>query len=401
MVIIFKSVIALAFPYLQYFFAENQVFQFFVQAVDQGEPTLDSSVPVEVYVMSKKDMPPRFQVSERIVYTLAEDETIFSRSIIAHSILPVKYSILSGNTLDTNYPPTFEIKQNGKLRLVGKLDYNEVKRYHLTIQVKTSTTPALYDYVDIIIIVTDVNNRNPSFDSSEYFTTVIENGQPGDSVVQVHAYDEDTGSEIRYSFDSDDSEIAKTFNLDPVTGWITLINPLDRETTAKYNFTVYATDVHAKTQQTSATHVNVAVSDQNDNPPIFSRPSYVAAVNEGAASGTVLLQLTTTDDDIGENTHVDYLIVDGDQLGKFQIQSTGEVIVNKHLDREMHSQYELTVIATDGGMSTMTKITITILDDNDNDPVCDEVSRSSSFYVIYNFIFYHLFLLPQHVFLEK
>lgn len=360
--------------YFSCLFSENQVYQFFIQALDEGEPTLDSSVPVQVYVMGKHDVPPHFDLPEKLVFNLAEDETIFSRSILAESTHPLQYSIMSGKTLDTNFPPTFEIKQNGKLRLIGKLDFDEVRQYHLTIQAATMTTPPLFGYIDVIILVIDVNNKNPSFDSAEYFTTVIENGKPGDSVVQVHASDDDTGSEIQYSFGSDHSQISKSFNLDPVTGWITLINPLDRETTAHYNFTVVATDISSKTQQTSFTHVNVAVSDQNDNPPIFSRPSYIAAVNEGAAIGTVLLQLNTTDADFGENTKVEYLIVDGDHLGKFQIRSTGEVIVNSNLDREIHSHYTLTVVATDGGMSTMTKVTITILDDNDNNPVCEEVS---------------------------
>jgi hypothetical protein len=37
----------------------------------------------------------------------------------------------------------------------------------------------------------------------------------------------------------------------------------------------------------------------------------------------------------------------------------------------MDSKYKLMVVATDGGMSTMTKVSVTILDDNDNNPVCN------------------------------
>lgn len=90
--------------------------------------------------------------------------------------------------------------------------------------------------------------------------------------------------------------------------------------------------------------------------------------------GAVLLELNTSDADIGMNTHVEYIIVDGDPLGKFHIRTTGEVIVIKPLDREMDSKYKLMVAATDGGMSTMTKVSVTILDDNDNNPVCEEVN---------------------------
>lgn len=350
------------------------MYQFFVRAIDEGDPSLDTPVTVEIYIMGKDDKPPRFQASKKIIYTISEDETSFSRLIIAESRLPVKYYIMHGNMPETNYPPSFEMSQSGKLRLIGKLDYNAVPKYFLTIQSKTVSTPPLYDYVEVFIMVIDVNNKDPIFESDEYHTTVIENSKPGDKVIQVRAYDEDMYSEIRYSFGDKAGNLSKAFNLDPTTGWLSLINPLDRESVDYYNLTVVAKDINAKNEQTSQTTVIVKVTDQNDNPPIFNRPSYNAAVNEGAALGTVLLELNTSDADIGMNTHVEYIIVDGDPLGKFHIRTTGEVIVIKPLDREMDSKYKLMVAATDGGMSTMTKVSVTILDDNDNNPVCEEVN---------------------------
>ncbi|XP_071125252.1 protocadherin Fat 1-like isoform X4 [Mytilus edulis] len=350
----------------------NQVYQFFVHAIDEGDPILDSSVAVQVYVMGKNDIAPRFQASKKMIFTISEDETVFSRLIVAESHNPVKYYIIHGNTPDTNYPPSFEISHSGKLKLLRKLDYNDVQKYHLSVQAKTTSSPSLYDYVEVIIIVTDSNNKDPVFESNEYHTMVIENSKPGDHVIQVRAMDEDSDFEIRYSFGEESSGMSKIFDLDSISGWISLINPLDRETTDQYNFTIVAMDIKAKTEQKSLTRVLVDVTDQNDNPPIFSRPSYIAAVNEGADLGTVVTELFTTDEDIGPNTNVEYIIVDGDKLGKFHVRGTGEVIVNKPLDRENDSLYTLVVAATDGGMSTMTKITIEILDDNDNDPVCDE-----------------------------
>lgn len=349
------------------------MYQFFVHAIDEGDPILDSSVAVQVYVMGKNDIAPRFQASKKMIFTISEDETVFSRLIVAESHNPVKYYIIHGNTPDTNYPPSFEISHSGKLKLLRKLDYNDVQKYHLSVQAKTTSSPSLYDYVEVIIIVTDSNNKDPVFESNEYHTMVIENSKPGDHVIQVRAMDEDSDFEIRYSFGEESSGMSKIFDLDSISGWISLINPLDRETTDQYNFTIVATDIKAKTEQKSFTRVLVDVTDQNDNPPIFSRPSYIAAVNEGADLGTVVTELFTTDEDKGANTNVEYIIVDGDKLGKFHVRGTGEVIVNKPLDRENDSLYTLVVAATDGGMSTMTKITIEILDDNDNDPVCDEV----------------------------
>lgn len=56
-----------------------------------------------------------------------------------------------------------------------------------------------------------------------------------------------------------------------------------------------------------------------------------------------------------------------------QIHNT-ELIVNKALDREITAQYVVRVAATDGGFVSYASVIITVLDDNDNSPVCSQVS---------------------------
>lgn len=56
-----------------------------------------------------------------------------------------------------------------------------------------------------------------------------------------------------------------------------------------------------------------------------------------------------------------------------QIQTTGEVYVNRPLDREMRKYYRLTVSASDGGFVSTTVISVDILDINDNSPICEQV----------------------------
>ena len=51
----------------------------------------------------------------------------------------------------------------------------------------------------------------------------------------------------------------------------------------------------------------------------------------------------------------------------------GEIYVNKELDREHTPEYELTILATDGAFVSSSLVTISILDDNDNTPVCHQV----------------------------
>ena len=78
----------------------------------------------------------------------------------------------------------------------------------------------------------------------------------------------------------------------------------------------------------------------------------------------------TEDADQVAKTRVDYYIRDGDSKGQFGIKSNGEVYVSRPLDREIESIYKLKVVASDGTFVTETKVTIEILDDNDNAPEC-------------------------------
>ena len=190
------------------------------------------------------------------------------------------------------------------------------------------------------------------------------------------------------------SELANVFRLDPVTGWITLLGPLDREETDRYVLPVTASDNGSPAKLNSATAVVIEVRDYNDNPPQFSQSHYVAAVNEEALPGTVVVRLTTTDRDrsiSSNNNHLDsssdnishsstsylqqpqlqYYIVSGDPRSQFGVRA-GEVFVERPLDREEIGSYNIEVLTTDGFFTATTHVTIDILDDNDNPPYCTQ-----------------------------
>lgn len=57
--------------------------------------------------------------------------------------------------------------------------------------------------------------------------------------------------------------------------------------------------------------VQVTLSDVNDNPPVFSRLNYTVTVFETIAVGTDILQLFTSDADIGNNSISHYYKIMG------------------------------------------------------------------------------------------
>ncbi|KAH9487879.1 long-chain fatty acid transporter fat1 [Bulinus truncatus] len=363
--------------------AANKVFQFFVSASDQGDPTLESQVTVEILVMGRDDRPPKFSDAKRLQF-VSENALVGSiiTTVKARSDMPVTYSVIPGYTNSTNRPETFNIDTLGHLRLTRSLDMETTPTFTLSVLAESKTSPPLVDYMEVTIKVQDVNDHFPEFTCSPYLASVPENAEPQQTIIQLQATDRDSDTRpLKYFFGPGMGEVASVFSIDPETGWIVLLTQLDRETRDQYNLTVIVSDsppqnVLRKSSDmislTSTSSVIITVTDFNDNPPRFERDSYTTAINEGALRGTILITLVTKDADKGINSDVAYFISDGDQLGQFAVHRSGELFVNKELDREMMAHYTLTVAATDGAFVSYATVKVDVLDDNDNAPTCDQ-----------------------------
>lgn len=124
--------------------------------------------------------------------------------------------------------------------------------------------------------------------------------------------------------------------------------------------------------------VTIHVDDDNDNPPVFELPSYEGLITENAAKGTEVVMtnnIIARDADIGDNANFMYtLFGEGHEL--FDVdESTGIVtFIGNKLDREQKSVYLLKIVARDkGSMSSETKLTISIVDENDNPPKFSQI----------------------------
>ena len=71
------------------------------------------------------------------------------------------------------------------------------------------------------------------------------------------------------------------FSIDKVTGGITLIREVDRETSATLSIDIKAIDGGTPSRSADAT-VTFTVGDVNDATPVFDRDVYTANVDEGA-----------------------------------------------------------------------------------------------------------------------
>ncbi|XP_055537242.1 fat-like cadherin-related tumor suppressor homolog isoform X2 [Wyeomyia smithii] len=345
---------------------ENQLFQFFIRANDGGAPSLNSDVPIDIYIMSSADNPPVFEKKEKLLF-LSESSlpgTVITRLKLSGNVT-AKYRILS----DELEEPQFSINNLGELRLAKTLD-RETKDAHLiAILAETDSSPPLTAVTEVDLRVQDENDNTPMFESNPYSFILAENIEKGSSIMKLTARDADSNGDIRYSLSPDVGDIVNIFDIDAYTGWITTLVPLDKEKREDYKFQVIATD-KGQPKHSTRTTVIIRLKDYNDCPPTFKEAQYKATVSEDALPGTVVLQIATKDNDVDLKTPIEYYIIAGDPLSQFQIKNTGEVFVVKSLDRESISHYELGVIVTDGKYTSTTNIFITVLDANDNPPYC-------------------------------
>ncbi|XP_030000835.1 protocadherin beta-16-like [Sphaeramia orbicularis] len=233
-------------------------------------------------------------------------------------------------------------------------------------------TPQKSGTVNIDITVLDANDNAPVFNQSVYKATIMEDASVDTSIITVNATDADSGSHgmIDYSISKMQGNIENIFKINKTTGVIYLIGQIDYEKIRKYEIRIEATDQGALADSSK---VIVEVTDVNDNSPIINVMSFTNPVSEDSPPGTTVGIINVKDLDSGENGQVSCTI---QQNSPFKIKSTLRnyytIVTESVLDREGVSEYNITVIAKDAGiptLSTKETFTLKISDINDNAPV--------------------------------
>ncbi|KAK0144536.1 Protocadherin alpha-7 [Merluccius polli] len=274
-----------------------------------------------------------------------------------------------------------EVKDRGEdwktpiLILQKPLDRESVKKYHLRLTASDGGKPPKSGEMKITIDVSDVNDNAPVFTKDSYSVQLNENTPIGTTIIQVNATDLDEGSngEVVYSFGNGvPGRVRAYFNLNSLTGEITVSGILDFEERNRYEIDIQASDKGAATLTTDKT-VNIDIIDVNDNAPEIEVMSYSKALPEDSKSGTTVAVITVKDSDSGINgkvicsinPDVPFTLTPSVQTNMYS------VVTKTLLDREKQSQYDVTISAKDAGEPTLSSektIRIDISDVNDNSP---------------------------------
>ncbi|XP_070769939.1 protocadherin-20 [Enoplosus armatus] len=264
--------------------------------------------------------------------------------------------------------------QNGKYLLSTSkpLDYEMKSAHQISVVVhgRSAEGSVITPSRRVIrVMVADVNDNAPHFLQSHYQLEVEENNQPGMSLLQVSASDADSGynGRVTYRLDKHTSTI---FNIDPVTGQLSVSASLDREQQGVHKLTVFAEDSGSPALESVAT-ISIRVLDQNDNAPVFLTPHFIFFIPEDVPPSTQVGRVGVTDPDEGKNGNTELHVVNSS--GPFVVNNTqGILCTTTNLDRETEDHYELYLLANDHGhpvaLTSTARVTIFVGDINDNQP---------------------------------
>ncbi|XP_041930485.1 protocadherin Fat 1-like isoform X2 [Alosa sapidissima] len=361
---------------------ENYLYTLYVKARDSGTPQKHSFIPVNIVVVPSHVSLLEF-VKPSLQLTIAEDLPVGTEMdvIQAEGGEPsVTYSLVRGNIAESNREDVFVIdSMTGVLKLVKRLDYESTHWYGLTVQAsRLQEGMEILSLMEVTVELKDVNDNSPQFDSDPYEAYVVENSPRQTSVIQVRAFDLDTGTngQVTYSLDESQErpEVLELFAVEETTGWLVTLRELDREQRERYTISVIASDQGKERQMMATAAVEVTVVDVNDNPPRFAEEVFKATAREDDSPSTVVAVFSIADADSEEtNRQISCYITGGDPVGHFGIeQSHGEwrLTVRNPLDREKRDNYLLNLTATDGTHLARAAVDIEVLDANDNSPVC-------------------------------
>ncbi|XP_032849792.1 protocadherin-17 isoform X5 [Tyto alba] len=261
------------------------------------------------------------------------------------------------------------------------LDREEQSHHTLVLTALDGGDPPRSGTVQINVRLIDSNDNSPIFEAASYVVELPENAPLGTAVIDLNATDADEGTngEVLYSFSGYAPErVRDLFSIDPQSGLIRVKGNLDYEESGLIEIDVQARDLgpnpipaHCK--------VTVRLIDRNDNAPTIGFVSVrQGALSEAAPPGTVIALVRVTDRDSGKNGQLQCRVL-GSGSGPGAVPFTLEenydnfytVVTDRPLDREAQDEYNVTIVARDGGnppLNSTKSFSVRILDENDNPP---------------------------------
>ncbi|EGV92128.1 Cadherin EGF LAG seven-pass G-type receptor 3 [Cricetulus griseus] len=340
-----------------------------IRAQDAGRPPLSNNTGLaSIQVVDINDHAPIF-VSTPFQVSVLENAPL------GHSVIHIQavdadhgensrleYS-LTGVAPDT---PFVINSATGWVSVSGPLDRESVEHYFFGVEARDHGSPPLSASASVTVTVLDVNDNRPEFTMKEYHLRLNEDAAVGTSVVSVTAVDRDANSAISYQITGGNSRNRFAISTQGGVGLVTLALPLDYKQERYFKLVLTASDraLH------DHCYVHINITDANTHRPVFQSAHYSVSMNEDRPVGSTVVVISASDDDVGENARITYLLEDN--LPQFRIDAnSGAITLQAPLDYEDQVTYTLAITARDNGIpqkADTTYVEVMVNDVNDNAP---------------------------------
>ncbi|XP_028445896.1 protocadherin gamma-C5 [Perca flavescens] len=350
-------------------------------ALDGGNPVRSGTLQITIHVLDTND---NFPVFEKNIYKVTLGEKSLHGAVVikpkatdADEGLNGEIEFSFGSRTPESFLSLFDINPStGEIILKGELDYETTNTYAIDVSAKDKGSPEMEGHCRVQVDITDFNDNAPEIVFTSQPKPVREDAPSGTVVALISARDLDSGDNGKVTL-----QLTKgsPFNLKPSfsNNYALVTNGLlDRESFSEYNIEITATD-SGSPPLSSKKIIPVSITDVNDNPPIFTQPSYNVYLKENGVPGSILYSVSASDLDFGENAKISYSILDSkvqdvSVSSYVYINSDNGSIYSMHsFDYEKLKVFQIQVQAKDQGspsLSSNATVHVFILDQNDNAP---------------------------------
>ncbi|XP_014664051.1 PREDICTED: neural-cadherin-like [Priapulus caudatus] len=288
----------------------------------------------------------------------------------------VRYKIESRDTVAQE---PFRIDEDTGI-ITTRIPFDREEKNHRQITV-TATDRAPRQLIGVctfVVDITDDNDNEPKFSSTEYDTPVPERSEVGRSFLRVAAQDVDVGqnAEIGYSL----IDTSGFFSINPQTGWIYVKRPLTQ--VKEVQAIAVATDKGVPARSSNV-KIRIVITDRTgSNPPQWVGAPYPPVfISENIPVGSEVATIKARSDYFADPRLL-YDIVPGSTREKnsehhfimrpdFKDENQAHIVVIRPLDYEKMAVFNLTIRAKNNAqvqLSNVTYLIINLQDENDNAP---------------------------------
>ena len=256
-------------------------------------------------------------------------------------------------------------------------DREQRDRYTVDLTCWDDGSPSLVATTSISIQILDVNDNFPLVDPV-FDVAVHENNDPEEVLLRITATDRDSAnnSRLHFSISNEDTSThsALPVRIDETTGEVRARISFDYEKKQQHRIKILVRDGGSEPKSATSLLI-VDVIDVNDEAPRFSKSIYYFSVDENGPPGEIVGRVDAFDADLeDEFAKVAYTFGGSAKVSAhFTLdETTGEIRTRKHLDREIHPEFRLTVRASNllpPFHETSVEVVVYVNDANDNKPL--------------------------------